>query len=46
MSDIAISVENLGKMYRIGAHQQRPKNLREALQRAVRAPSGFMYAYI
>jgi len=42
MSDIAISVENLGKMYRIGAHQQRPKNLREALQRAVRAPFEYL----
>ena len=42
MSDIAISVENLGKMYRIGAHQQRPKNLREALQRAARAPFEYL----
>jgi len=67
MSDIAISVENLGKpsptrrphavrgqMYppspsnglrrtsRIGAHQQRPQNLREALQRAARAPFEYL----
>ncbi len=33
MSDIAIRVENIGKQYRIGAHQYN-KNLREALQDA------------
>ena len=42
MSDIAISVENLGKMYRIGAHQKRPKNLREALQRTALASFNYL----
>jgi hypothetical protein len=31
MSDIAIRVENLGKMYRIGAAQERHDTLRDAL---------------
>jgi hypothetical protein len=30
MTDIAIRVENLGKMYRIGAQERRPDNLRLA----------------
>jgi hypothetical protein len=30
MNDIAIKVENLGKMYRIGAEEQRPDNLWDA----------------
>jgi len=31
MSDVAIRVENLGKLYRIGAAQPRYKTLRESL---------------
>ena len=32
MSDIAIRVENLSKLYRIGRAQQRPDTLRDALE--------------
>ena len=39
---IAISIQNLGKMYRIGAHQQRPQNLREALQRMALTPFSYL----
>jgi lipopolysaccharide transport system ATP-binding protein len=35
MSDIAIRVENLGKVYRIGAQQERYKTLRDSLAGAV-----------
>lgn len=38
MSDLAIRVENLGKMYRIGRAQQRHDTLRDALQSAVCTP--------
>ena len=38
MSDIAIRVENLGKLYRIGAQQERYKTLRESLVGAVTGP--------
>ena len=38
MSDIAIRVENLGKMYRIGRAQERHDTLRDALVAAVRTP--------
>lgn len=37
MTDIAIRVENIGKQFRIAAHQ-RNRNFREALQDAVKAP--------
>jgi lipopolysaccharide transport system ATP-binding protein len=38
MSDIAIRVENLSKLYRIGKAQERHDTLRDALVSAVRAP--------
>jgi len=38
MSDIAIRVENLSKLYRIGGRQERYKTLRESLTGAVTAP--------
>jgi len=38
MSDIAIKVENLGKLYKIGAPQERYKTLRDSLMNAVTAP--------
>ena len=38
MNEIAIRVENLSKMYRIGRAQQRHDTLRDALVAAVRAP--------
>ena len=38
MSDIAIKVENLSKLYRIGAKQESYKTLRDSLTEAVAAP--------
>ena len=38
MSDIAIRVENLSKLYRIGKAQQRHDTLREVLVAGLRAP--------
>ena len=38
MSDIAIKVENLGKLYRIGAQQERYPTLRETLVRSFVRP--------
>jgi hypothetical protein len=38
MSDIAIKVEGLSKLYRIGTRQERYKTLRESLMTAVTAP--------
>ena len=38
MSDIAIQVENLSKMYHIGVLQQRHDTLRDALVAGLRAP--------
>jgi len=38
MSDIAIRVENLSKLYRIGVPQERYKTLRDSLMNAVTAP--------
>jgi len=38
MSDIAIRVENLGKLYRIGGRQEGYKTFRESLMDAVQAP--------
>ncbi|MCA9994142.1 MAG: ABC transporter ATP-binding protein [Anaerolineales bacterium] len=38
MSDIAIRVENLGKRYQIGARQERPDTLRDALTGFFRRP--------
>jgi lipopolysaccharide transport system ATP-binding protein len=42
MDSSVISVENLGKCYRIGLAEQRPKNLREALHRAAAAPFRYL----
>lgn len=38
MNDIAIRVENLSKLYRIGAKQERYKTLRDTLVNAIVAP--------
>jgi len=38
MTDTAIRVENLGKLYKIGAPQERYKTLRDSLMNAVTAP--------
>lgn len=38
MNDIAIEVENLGKLYRIGAHKEYYPTLREALMRSFERP--------
>ncbi|MGA9350014.1 MAG: hypothetical protein WBW48_14590 [Anaerolineae bacterium] len=38
MSDIAIRVENLSKLYRIGGAQAGYKTIRESLTEAVQAP--------
>jgi hypothetical protein len=38
MTDIAISVENLSKLYKIGAKQERYKTLRDTLVNACSAP--------
>lgn len=38
MSDIAIRVENLGKLYRIGTKQERYVTLRDTLTNAATAP--------
>ncbi|NLG48563.1 MAG: ABC transporter ATP-binding protein [Chloroflexi bacterium] len=40
MSDVAIRVENLGKMYRIGTAQERHDTLRDALVHFLRDPLG------
>lgn len=42
MENIAISVENLGKRYRIGQAEQRPQNLREAVSAYVRSPFRYL----
>jgi lipopolysaccharide transport system ATP-binding protein len=42
MSDIAIKVENLGKMYRIGAEEQRPDGLWDATKQAVLSPFDYL----
>jgi lipopolysaccharide transport system ATP-binding protein len=38
MSDVAIQIENLGKMYRIGGKQERYRTLRDSITDAVSAP--------
>jgi lipopolysaccharide transport system ATP-binding protein len=38
MSEIAIRLENLGKLYRVGRPQENYQNLREALTKAVTSP--------
>ena len=35
---VAIRMEQVGKQYRIGAHQARPRTMREAVARVVKAP--------
>ncbi len=40
MSDIAIRVENLSKLYKIGAQQNRHDTLRDSIMSAVVASSG------
>ena len=40
MSDIAIKVNNLSKLYRMGAKQERYKTLRDTLVNACSAPFG------
>jgi lipopolysaccharide transport system ATP-binding protein len=42
MNDIAIKVENLGKMYRIGAEEQRPDGLWDATKQAVLSPFDYL----
>jgi len=42
MSDIAIRVENLGKMYRIGAEETRPDNLWQATKQLVASPFEYL----
>lgn len=42
MGNIAISVENLGKRYRIGRAEQRPQNLREALSAYAGSPFRYL----
>ncbi len=39
MTDIAIRVENLSKLYQIGAHQERHDTLRDALAHLLRRPA-------
>src|SRR5687768_4099936 len=38
MSNVAIRVENLGKMYRIGGPQEKYSTLRDTITRAISAP--------
>ncbi len=42
MSDTVIRVENLGKRYRIGAAEQRPENLGQAIGRAAKSPFKYL----
>ena len=42
MSDIAIKVENLGKMYRIGAEEKRPDNLWQAARQLAALPFDYL----
>ena len=42
MNDIAIKVENLGKMYRIGAEEKRPDNLWQATKQLVTSPFDYL----
>ncbi|GAK55290.1 ATP-binding protein Wzt of ABC-transporter involved in LPS [Candidatus Vecturithrix granuli] len=44
MGDIAISVENLGKRYRIGHAAKRPENLREAFYSLIAAPFQYLHS--
>ena len=42
MSDVAIRVENLGKMYRIGAREKQPQNGWQALQMLAASPFEYL----
>ncbi len=42
MTDSIITVENLGKSYRIGRRRQRPKTMREAMKRLAGAPFSYL----
>jgi len=42
MSDIAIRVENLGKMYRIGIEERRPDNLWQAARQLAASPFEYL----
>ena len=42
MSDIAIKVQNLGKMYRIGAQEKRPDNVWEAAKGTLLSPLDYL----
>lgn len=42
MTDSAISVENLAKLYRIGLASQRPENLRQAIHEAALSPFRYL----
>jgi len=42
MTDPAISVENLAKVYRIGLASQRPENLRQAIREAALSPFHYL----
>ena len=42
MSDIAIRVENLGKMYRIGTEERRPANFWQATKQLAASPFDYL----
>jgi len=42
MSDIAIRVNNLGKLYRIGAEERQPRNLTAALRSLAASPFAYL----
>ena len=42
MSDVAIRVENLGKMYRIGAREEQPRGLGQAVRSLVASPFAYL----
>jgi len=42
MNDIAIRVENLGKMYRIGIEERRPDNLWQAARQLAASPFEYL----
>ena len=43
MGNIAISVENLGKRYRIGQAEKRPQNLRETFTSFAASPFHYLH---
>lgn len=42
MSDIAIRVDNLSKMYRIGTHGEQPRGLVQAARSLVNSPFAYL----